>query len=57
MIIWKSKEGTLEDYIESDKLINNHVTENVIMHWSVELVKGLFFLHTENIIHKNLKPS
>jgi serine/threonine protein kinase len=51
------KDGTLEDQIEDKRVVNENLEFEQIQLWIIQLLKGIHFLHSNNLIHRDLKPS
>lgn len=48
-----AKEGTLKKYINKQGKITEELTAN----FAQQILEGLYYLHTQNILHKDLKPN
>ena len=46
--------GDLKQKIENQK--NEYFKEEEILDWFIEICEGMNYIHSKNIIHKNLKP-
>ena len=53
------KYGDLSDLLKSIKtnLKENFTNDFVKMRWSLELMRGLAFIHSKHVAHRDLKPS
>jgi len=48
--------GDLESRIRSISLSRSHLNEDQIAIWFIQILQGLSFLHSRNIMHRDLKP-
>ena len=46
--------GDLKQKIENQK--NEYFKEEEILDWFIEICEGIKYIHSKNIIHRNLKP-
>ena len=51
------KDGTLEDQIAYKRAVNKELEYEHIQLWIIQLLKGIDFLHTNKLVHRDLKPS
>lgn len=54
--IFIKKGGDLEHLIDHSKKTNKTIDENKILKWSLEMMKGLDYLHSKKVIHRDIKP-
>jgi len=52
----KLKDGTLNDIIKEHRMKNESILEEKIQFWSIQLLKGIDFLHSIQIWHRDIKP-
>jgi len=55
-IKFKLKDGTLNDIIKEHRMKNESIPEEKIQFWSIQLLKGIDFLHSIQIWHRDIKP-
>ena len=51
------KDGTLDDVINEFKSEDKYIPEERVQYWAIQLLKSIDFLHRNNIIHRDIKPS
>lgn len=48
--------GDLQHLIDYNRHIGKKLDEKVVLKWSLEIMKGLAFLHSKKVIHRDIKP-
>jgi serine/threonine protein kinase len=49
--------GSLDILIKKNKIANTKFDINQLIQWSKEMIFGVEFLHSQNIIHRDIKPA
>ena len=49
--------GDLSELIKIYSIENKRVTDEDAFEWSNQMMKGLDHLHSQNIVHRNIKPA
>ena len=52
-----SEEGDLQSKIEAYKSQNKHFPESLLIDWLNQILMALKFLHSQNILHRNIRPA
>ena len=50
------KDGDLRKKILKQKNLGTRFQEETVAEWSHEMVEGIYFLHNNSIIHRDIKP-
>ncbi|NWQ81931.1 STKL1 protein, partial [Columbina picui] len=57
LVMQHSGQGDLSSVIKEKRQKSEKITDTVIMSFLGQMVDALFYIHTQNIFHRNLKPS
>ncbi|NXW86187.1 STKL1 protein, partial [Alopecoenas beccarii] len=57
LVMQHSGQGDLSSVIKEKRQKSEKITEMVIMSFLGQMVDALYYIHTQNIFHRNLKPS
>ena len=52
-----AEDGELQTRLEDKKKENKHFPENLLLDWLTQICFALTYLHAQNILHRNIKPS
>lgn len=50
------KDGDLDQILTSNRLNKQKVDEKLYIDWLMQLTAGVDFLHSKDVIHRNIKP-
>lgn len=51
------KGGDLANRITKKKNLNSKLDSNLIFKWTCELIRGIDYLHRNDIMHRNINPT